>query len=99
MSLTALRLSVARTISCHGADACDAPTRLPSLRPEALFVWGRRDKLVPIAFKRHVVDALPQATHVELDCGHVPQVERPRQCHAAIGEFLEEESRAMVAGA
>ena len=45
-------------------------------RPDALFVWGRRDTLVPIAFARHVADALPHARHLELDCGHVPQVER-----------------------
>lgn len=62
--------------------------RLKSLEPEALFVWGRRDKLVPIAFARHVTDALPNAHHLELDCGHVPQVERPRQTHAAAGRFL-----------
>jgi len=62
--------------------------RLRGLRPEALFVWGRRDTLVPIAFARHVTDALPRARHLELDCGHVPQVERPRETHAAIRAFL-----------
>lgn len=64
-------------------------TRLPGLKPEPLFIWGRRDGLVPIAFARHVAGALPQARQVELDCGHVPQIERPRQTHAAISEFLE----------
>ena len=63
-------------------------TRLPSLRVESLFVWGRRDKLVPIAFADHVREALPTATHVKLDCGHVPQLERPRETHAAIEQFL-----------
>jgi pimeloyl-ACP methyl ester carboxylesterase len=63
-------------------------TRLQALQRDALFVWGRRDKLVPIAFARHVADALPHAQHLELDCGHVPQVERPRQTHAAVASFL-----------
>ncbi len=63
-------------------------TRLGTLQADALFVWGRRDRLVPIAFARHVADVLPQARHLELDCGHVPQVERPRQTHAAVAEFL-----------
>jgi pimeloyl-ACP methyl ester carboxylesterase len=63
-------------------------TRLRDLEPDALFVWGRRDQVVPIAFARHVERALPAASHLELDCGHVPQVERPRETHAAIGEFL-----------
>ena len=55
---------------------------------ESLFVWGRKDTLVPIAFMKHVERALPAARHLELDCGHVPQVERPRETHAAIREFL-----------
>ncbi|HEX5901236.1 MAG TPA: alpha/beta fold hydrolase [Solirubrobacteraceae bacterium] len=62
--------------------------RLRELPAEALFIWGRRDRLVPIAFARHVAEALPAARHLELDCGHVPQVERPRQTHAAIRAFL-----------
>ncbi len=63
-------------------------TRLPSLEVEALFVWGVRDTVVPIAFANHVRQALPAATHVKLDCGHVPQLERPRETHAAIERFL-----------
>jgi pimeloyl-ACP methyl ester carboxylesterase len=63
-------------------------TRLRTLQPDALFVWGRRDRLVPIAFARHVAEALPRARHLELDCGHVPQVERPRRTHAALAAFL-----------
>jgi pimeloyl-ACP methyl ester carboxylesterase len=53
-----------------------------------LFVWGRRDVVVPAAFANHVRDAVPSAQHLMLDCGHVPQLERPRQTHAAIEQFL-----------
>jgi pimeloyl-ACP methyl ester carboxylesterase len=62
--------------------------RLAALRANALFISGRRDRLVPIAFERHVAEVLPQARHLELDCGHVPQVERPAQTHDAINAFL-----------
>ena len=55
-----------------------------------MFVWGRRDTLVPIAFARHIAEALPQARHLELDCGHVPQVELPRSTHDAIRAFFAE---------
>ena len=63
--------------------------RLPDLEPDALFVWGRNDQLVPLGFARHVEECLPQARHLELDCGHVPQLERPRQTHAALLEFMD----------
>ena len=59
-------------------------------RREALFVWGRQDQLVPIGFRKHVERALPAARHLELDCGHVPQLERPGEAHRAIREFFGE---------
>jgi pimeloyl-ACP methyl ester carboxylesterase len=62
--------------------------RLRTLSRPALFVWGRQDRLVPIAFARHVTEALPTAEHLELDCGHVPQLERSRETHAAMARFL-----------
>jgi pimeloyl-ACP methyl ester carboxylesterase len=72
----------------HGDDGFWS--RLAELSPTALFVWGRRDTVVPIGFMKHVERALPRARHVELDCGHVPQLERPRETHAAIRDFLRE---------
>jgi pimeloyl-ACP methyl ester carboxylesterase len=62
--------------------------RLRTLAAPSLFVWGRRDTLVPIGFARHVTEALPAAEHLELDCGHVPQLERPRETHEAAEAFL-----------
>jgi pimeloyl-ACP methyl ester carboxylesterase len=51
-------------------------------------VWGHKDQLVPLAFARHVSEAVPGAKHVELDCGHVPQLERPRETHQTLLQFL-----------
>jgi pimeloyl-ACP methyl ester carboxylesterase len=63
-------------------------TRLASLVPPALFIWGRHDGLVPLGFAAHVRRTLPSARHVELDCGHVPQIERAAETAAAIAEFF-----------
>jgi pimeloyl-ACP methyl ester carboxylesterase len=65
-------------------------SRLRELQGDALFVWGRQDRLVPIGFARHVREALPGAEHLEMDCGHVPQLEAPRETHAAVRRFLGE---------
>jgi pimeloyl-ACP methyl ester carboxylesterase len=70
----------------HGEDGMWS--RLRELQHDSLFVWGRQDTLVPIGFMKHVERALPAARHVELDCGHVPQVEKPRETHKAVREFL-----------
>ncbi|HEY8518059.1 MAG TPA: alpha/beta fold hydrolase [Candidatus Binatia bacterium] len=65
-------------------------TRLESLATPALFVWGKLDRLVPFGFAAHVRRALPSSRHLELDCGHVPQLERPQETHGAIAAFLAE---------
>jgi pimeloyl-ACP methyl ester carboxylesterase len=68
-------------------------TRLAAMETESLFVWGKRDRVVPIGFARHVEDALPKAQRVEIDCGHVPQVERPKETHRAVRAFLHARKR------
>jgi pimeloyl-ACP methyl ester carboxylesterase len=70
----------------HGPDGFWP--RLTTLKPDALFIWGRKDMLVPIGFRRHVADALPDACHLELECGHVPQIERATDTHQAIATFF-----------
>lgn len=62
--------------------------RLGTLEGDALFVWGRYDGVVPAAFAPHVREVLPKAQHVELACGHVPQIERPAETEAVLRRFL-----------
>jgi pimeloyl-ACP methyl ester carboxylesterase len=68
-------------------------TRLQELQTESLFVWGKQDKLVPIAFARHVEKTIPHARHLELNCGHVPQIERPSETHEAIRGFFAQRAK------
>jgi pimeloyl-ACP methyl ester carboxylesterase len=63
-------------------------TKLAGLRRPALFVWGSNDRLVPLAFERHVREVLPHADHVVVRSGHVPQFERPAQTHGVVLDFL-----------
>lgn len=63
-------------------------TRLKKLEPRSLFVWGAQDTLVPNSFMRHVERTIPHSLHLELDCGHVPQMECPESTHDAVHEFL-----------
>ena len=70
----------------HGDDGFW--TRLAELSPDTMFVWGTHDTLVPISFMKHVERALPAARHLELNCGHVPQLEASAETHAAVSDFL-----------
>ena len=64
-------------------------TRMEGLEPPSLFVWGEKDTLVPIGFEKHVERVLPRAEHLELECGHVPQMEEPEKTHEAMAEFFD----------
>jgi pimeloyl-ACP methyl ester carboxylesterase len=64
--------------------------RLPRMTRPALFIWGGRDRLVPVGFERHVVCALPEARSVVLPaCGHVPQYELPEQTLRLVRRFVD----------
>ena len=64
-------------------------SRLAELEPPAMFVWGDEDPLVPMAFSRQVCEVLPDARQVVLEeCGHVPQVEHPRDANGLIADFI-----------
>ncbi|HYQ11912.1 MAG TPA: alpha/beta fold hydrolase [Solirubrobacterales bacterium] len=64
-------------------------TRLTTLLPPALFVWGDSDRLVPARFSRHVARAVPSARQVILpECGHVPQVELADRTNALIRRHI-----------
>ncbi len=64
-------------------------SRLGGLGVPALFLWGDRDRMVPIGFARHVEQALPWAESVVLDdCGHIPQFEQPELTHRLVKDFF-----------
>lgn len=65
--------------------------RLGTLAPPTLFIWGAKDRLVPVRFAPHVGRVAPRARSLVLeDCGHVPQFEKPEELHGAIRSFLAE---------
>jgi pimeloyl-ACP methyl ester carboxylesterase len=63
--------------------------RLAGLERPSLFIWGSEDKLIPSSFARHVAEWLPGAEQIVLrDCGHVPQIECPKQTNGLLRRFF-----------
>jgi pimeloyl-ACP methyl ester carboxylesterase len=55
----------------------------------ALVIWGRHDRIVPIATGQALAGALPSARLAILEnVGHLPQEERPSDTLALMREFL-----------
>ena len=63
--------------------------QLKSLKIPTLVVWGREDRLIPVADGRHIASQIPGARSVIIgDCGHIPSVEQPRAFLGALGGLL-----------
>lgn len=67
--------------------APDAP--LETLAAPSLLIWGRYDRIVPLAYGEALRDRLADAELVVLEeCGHLPHLELPTETNAAIDQFL-----------
>ncbi len=55
-----------------------------------LLLWGRYDRVVPLAVGRRLARTLPRADLVVLEaCGHIPAEERPEASLQVLEEFLD----------
>lgn len=62
---------------------------LPQIQASTLVIWGREDKLFPVALAPYITSLVPGATSVEIDqASHFPQVDQPEAFIAAVKQFL-----------
>jgi len=69
----------------------DVRPALPDVRVPTLLVWGRRDRLVPVAIADEWLRRLPHARLVQLQCSHVPLLEAPEELADRMLTFLDEQ--------
>ena len=63
--------------------------RLGKIKTPALVVWGKQDKLIPIAMGERYAAGIAGAKLVSFDkCGHVPPIEKTEEFLAAVTAFL-----------
>jgi len=68
-------------------DAISA--RYATIDVPTLIVWGRHDRIVPVAIAERLNQAIPGSRLIIVDdCGHVPHEELPQQVRAPLDEFL-----------
>lgn len=61
---------------------------LAALKPPALIVWGRHDRVIPVAMADYFSRALPAARKVVFEkSGHMPHVEEAEGFNALLTEF------------
>ena len=63
--------------------------RLDRVTAATLVVWGRQDRLIPLAHGERFAARIPGARLALIErCGHLPVLEQPDQLSAVISEFL-----------
>lgn len=68
----------------------DPPVDVGRIRQPVLLLWGDHDRVVPLRVARQVREDLPQARLVVIHgAGHMLFEERPRDCNAAVIDFLQ----------
>ncbi|MCY0897614.1 MAG: alpha/beta fold hydrolase [Firmicutes bacterium] len=82
------RVSFAKYLD-HAAIQPDPELDLGQLTMPTLLIWGREDRIVPLAYGKALHQALG---HGELtvidDCGHLPHIEEPELTSHLIHDFL-----------
>ena len=74
----ACQLAAARSIVRGLAWTPSYWRRMAAIGQPVLLVHGTHDRLVPIASAQQAAKRLPQWTFVELEAGHIPQMETPQ---------------------
>ncbi len=63
--------------------------RLRRVKAPTLIVWGRHDRLVPLAHGEAYCQAINGARLKVIErCGHAPQLERPAELAGILKEFV-----------
>jgi pimeloyl-ACP methyl ester carboxylesterase len=86
-----LRAGDGYTVQRHLSDHREpySAEELARIRVPALFVWCRQDEVTPLSWGEDYAAAVPGArlTVIE-DCGHMPNLEKPKEFNKAVLEFM-----------
>jgi len=66
----------------------DSTAQLGALTVPVLVIGGTDDGMIPIAETQAMASAIPGARFVEMSCGHLSNLEDPREFNSILGGFL-----------
>lgn len=63
--------------------------KLAAIAAPTLIIWGKQDRILPVAHAHIAAKAIPKAhLHIFDPCGHHPHLERPQEFNTLVLEFL-----------
>ena len=95
--MTAIRRFGSTLLKLADDDKAD-PLAPANIRVPVLLIWGGRDRLAAVAGAQLVLDAVPASRLVVFeDCGHFPQIQRPKEIAALLAGLPASAEREAVA--
>ncbi len=83
------RQTFARYLGSQGIVP-DPELELSRITMPTLLIWGREDRIIPLAYGKALAKALPQGELVVFDdVGHLPHIEAPHLTNQSIRSFLD----------
>jgi len=90
-SFLSLLRETATIIGVKKGLIADFSARLKKIKTPILVIWGRQDRILPLAAGEAAVQKMANATlHVMAQAGHLPQIDKPEEFNATVLDFLKE---------
>jgi 4,5:9,10-diseco-3-hydroxy-5,9,17-trioxoandrosta-1(10),2-diene-4-oate hydrolase len=71
----------------------DVPQQLPQVKAPTLLIWGKKDRVVPVAHASRHLRKLPHARFAWVEgAGHLPHEEEPQTVNELISSFLDDKT-------
>lgn len=74
---------------CAAIRDADFRAGTSAIRIPVLVIGGRLDEATPPAMGRSLATSIPQARYIELEAGHLSNIERPEEFTRAVIDFLQ----------
>jgi pyruvate dehydrogenase E2 component (dihydrolipoamide acetyltransferase) len=84
--VTAALTKIAEAWFGRGRQSLDLTTRIAELTMPVQLVWGRNDRIIPVAHAEALAARLP--VHILAAAGHLPHMEKSGEANRLIGQFI-----------
>jgi pyruvate dehydrogenase E2 component (dihydrolipoamide acetyltransferase) len=84
--VTAALTKIAEAWFGGGRQSLDLTTRIAELTMPVQLVWGRNDRIIPVAHAEALAARLP--VHILAAAGHLPHMEKSGEANRLIGQFI-----------
>jgi pyruvate dehydrogenase E2 component (dihydrolipoamide acetyltransferase) len=85
--VTAALTRIAEAWFAGGRQSLDLRDRIPGLKPPVQLIWGREDRIIPVAHAEALASRFP--VHIIEQAGHLPHMEKASEVNRLLERFTQ----------